>query len=47
MKLLKWLDDYLEEALLLIMLGIMVVVMGIQIHCKICICIVPFLGQRK
>ena len=34
MKLLKWLDDYLEEALLLIMLGIMVVVMGIQITAR-------------
>ena len=34
MKLLKWLDVYLEEALLLIMLGIMVVVMGIQITAR-------------
>ena len=34
MKLLIWLDDYLEEALILIMLGIMVVVMGIQITAR-------------
>lgn len=34
MKLLKWLDSYLEEILLLIMLGVMVAVMGIQITAR-------------
>ncbi|MCQ2441805.1 MAG: TRAP transporter small permease [Oscillospiraceae bacterium] len=34
MKLLKWLDDYLEEALLVILLLCMVAIMGIQVFCR-------------
>ena len=34
MKLLKWLDRYLEEVLLLIMLSVMVIIMGIQITAR-------------
>lgn len=34
MKLLKWLDRYLEEVLLLIMLCVMVIIMGIQITAR-------------
>lgn len=34
MKILKWLDDYLEEALLLIMLCAMVLIMGVQITAR-------------
>lgn len=34
MKLLKWLDRYLEEVLLLIMLSVMIIIMGIQITAR-------------
>lgn len=36
MKVLKWLDEYLEEAVMVVLLLCMVVIMGIQVFCRYC-----------